>query len=92
MKYVVEFLARAGLGSVALTRVFRELTRINGGRSRSGVDGGESYDRLLVHMYIRTWPRSSFLQARCERPLTRDSSTEQGPCPRDALDGKVREG
>lgn len=53
----MEYVEFHGPASVVLasTRIFRDLTRINGGRSRSGVDGGESYDRLLVHVYVASF-------------------------------------
>jgi len=56
-----ESLVRASLASTRI--LFRDLTRINGGRSRSGVDGGESYGRLLGRVYMRGLVRRSLMSA-----------------------------
>lgn len=52
---------------VHFTRVFWDLTRVNGGRSRSAVDGGESYDLLVVRVHTRGLVRRSLMVTRGAR-------------------------
>jgi len=70
MEYVGRISRSGQPWSLASTRIlFRDLTKINGGRSRSGVDGGESYGRLLA--YMRGLVRRSLMNAVWTFPNTR---------------------